>query len=49
MEKKNAYKILAGKPEGKRSQGRLRYKWVDDIKIDLGEAGWDGMGWDGMD
>jgi hypothetical protein len=44
-EKRNAYRILVGKPEGKRSLGRPRYRWVDNIKIDLGERGWDGMGW----
>jgi hypothetical protein len=34
-EKMNAYKILVGKPEGKRSLGRSRCRWVDSIKIDL--------------
>jgi hypothetical protein len=33
-EKRNAYRILVGKPEGKRSLGRPRRRWVDDIKID---------------
>jgi hypothetical protein len=32
-----------GKPEGKRSLGRPRCRWVDNIKIDLREMGWDGM------
>jgi hypothetical protein len=32
-----------GKPEGKRPLGRHRYKWVDNIKMDLREIGWDGM------
>jgi hypothetical protein len=36
---------LAGKPEGKRPVGRPRRRWVDNIKIDLGEIGWDGMDW----
>jgi hypothetical protein len=40
---------LAGKPEGKRSVGRPRRRWVDNIKIDLREIGWDGMGWYGLD
>jgi hypothetical protein len=31
----NAYKIMVGKPEGKIPLGRLRRKWVDNIKIDL--------------
>jgi hypothetical protein len=29
-----------GKPEGKRTLGRPRRKWVDNIKVDLGETGW---------
>jgi hypothetical protein len=35
--KRNAYKVLVGKPEGKRPQGRRRYGWVVDIKTDLRE------------
>jgi hypothetical protein len=38
--KRNAYKILAGKPEGKRPLGRPRRRWVDNIKMDLREIGW---------
>jgi hypothetical protein len=34
-----------GKPEGKRPLGRPRRRWVDNIKIDLREIGWDGMDW----
>jgi hypothetical protein len=44
-EKRNAYRILVRKPEGKRPLGRPRHTWVDDIKIDLREIGWDGMDW----
>jgi hypothetical protein len=44
-DKRNAYRILVGKPEGKRPQGRPRHRWVDNIKIDLREVGWDGMDW----
>jgi hypothetical protein len=33
------------KPEGKRPLGRPRRRWVDNIKIDLRETGWDGMDW----
>jgi hypothetical protein len=44
-EKMNAYRILVGKPEGKRPLGRLRRSWVDNIKMDLREIGWDGMDW----
>jgi hypothetical protein len=36
-EKRNAYRILAGKPEGKRQLGRPRRRWVDTIKMDLRE------------
>jgi hypothetical protein len=43
--KRNAYKILVGKPEGKRPLGRPRRRWVDNIKIDLREIGRDGMDW----
>jgi hypothetical protein len=34
-EKRNAYRILVGNPEGKRPLGRTRRRWVDDIKMDL--------------
>jgi hypothetical protein len=44
-EKKNAYRILVGKPEGKRPLGRPRRRWVDNIKMGLGEIGWDGVDW----
>jgi hypothetical protein len=36
--KRNAYKILVGKPEGKRPLGRPTYKWVDNIKLDIREV-----------
>jgi hypothetical protein len=44
-EKRNAYRILLGKPEGKRSLGRPRYRLEGNIKIDLREIGWGGMDW----
>jgi hypothetical protein len=34
-----------GKPEGKRSLGRPRRRWVDNIKMDIREIGWDDMNW----
>jgi hypothetical protein len=37
--KRNAYRILVGKPEGKKPLGRPRRKWVDKIKMDLTEVG----------
>jgi hypothetical protein len=44
-EKRNAYKILVGKSEGKRSLGRPRRRWVDNIKIDLREIRWNVVDW----
>jgi hypothetical protein len=44
-ENRNAYRILVGKPEGKRPLGRPRRRWVDNIKMDLREIGWNCMGW----
>jgi hypothetical protein len=44
-ENRNACKILVGKPEGKRPLGRLRCRWADNIKMDLGEIGWYGAYW----
>ena len=39
------YRVLAGKPEGKRPLGRSRHRWEDNIKMDLQEVGYGGMGW----
>jgi hypothetical protein len=39
-EKRSAYRLLVGKPEEKRPLGRPRRRWVDDIRMDLGEVGW---------
>jgi hypothetical protein len=44
-EKWNAYRILVGKPEGKRPLGRPRRRCVDNIKIEIREIGCDGMDW----
>jgi hypothetical protein len=44
-EKRNPYRILEGKPQGKRPLGRPRRKLVDNIKMDLREIVWDGMDW----
>jgi hypothetical protein len=43
--KRNAYRILVGKPEGKKSLRRPIRRWVDNIKMDLREVGWDGRDW----
>jgi hypothetical protein len=40
-----AYRILVGKPEGKRPLGRPRRRWVDNMKMDLGEIWWGGWEW----
>jgi hypothetical protein len=45
VEKRNAYRILVGKPEGKRPLGRPRHRWVYNIQIYLREIGWDGLDW----
>jgi hypothetical protein len=47
-EKRNAYRIFVGKPEGKRPLGRPRSRWVDNVKMDLREIGWDGVDWIGL-
>jgi hypothetical protein len=44
-ERRNAYRILVGKPDGKRPLGRPTRRWVDNIKMDLREVGWDGRDW----
>jgi hypothetical protein len=44
-EKRNAYRILVGNPEGKRPLRRPRRWPVDNIKMDLREMGWGGMDW----
>jgi hypothetical protein len=44
-EKGNTYSILVRTPEGKRPLGRSTCMWVDNIKMDLIEIGWDGMDW----
>jgi hypothetical protein len=47
-EKKNAYRILVGKPEGKTPLGRPRNRRRDNIKMDVREIGWDGMDWNDL-
>ena len=44
-ERKGVYRILVGKPEGKRPMGRTRRRWKDNIKMDLQEVGCGGMDW----
>ena len=44
-ERRGVYRVLVGKPEGKRPLGRPRRRWEDDIKMDLREVGCGGMDW----
>jgi hypothetical protein len=39
-EKKNAYRLLVGKPEEERPLARPKHRWVNNIRMDLGEVGW---------
>jgi hypothetical protein len=47
-EKRNAYRLLIGKPEVKKPLGRPRRRWVGNIRIDLGEVGWGEVDWIGL-
>jgi hypothetical protein len=47
-EKRNVYMLLVGKPEGKRPLGRLRRRWIDNIKMDLLEIGVSVVDWIGL-
>jgi hypothetical protein len=44
-EKRNAYRLLVGKPHGKRPLGRPSSRWVDNSKMDILEIGWGGVDW----
>jgi hypothetical protein len=44
-EKRNAYRLLVGKSEGKKPLGIPRRRWVDNIRMDLGEVGWGDVHW----
>jgi hypothetical protein len=47
-EKRNVYKLLVGKPEGKRPLGRPRCRWIDSIKMDLLEIELNVVDWIGL-
>jgi hypothetical protein len=47
-EKRHAYRLLVGKPEGKRQLGRPRRRWMDNIKMDLVEVGCGDVDWIGL-
>jgi len=44
-ERRIVYKVLVGKPEGKRPLGRPSHRWEDNIKVDLQAVGYGGMDW----
>ena len=45
VERRSVYRVLVGKPEGKRPLGRSRRRWEDNIKMDLQEVGCGGVDW----
>jgi len=47
-EERGVYRVLVGKPEGRRPLGRPRRRWVDNIRIDLEEVGCGYMDWIGL-
>jgi hypothetical protein len=47
-EKRNACRLLVGKPEGRRPQGRPRRRWLDNIRMDLVEVDWGDVDWIGV-
>jgi hypothetical protein len=47
-EKRNVYRLLVRKPEGKRPIGRPRRRWVDNIRMELGEVEWGDVDWIGL-
>jgi hypothetical protein len=47
-EKRKAYRLMVGKPEGKRPLGRPTHRWVDNIRMDLGEVKWNDVDWIGL-
>jgi hypothetical protein len=47
-EKRNAYRLLVGKPEGTKPLGRPRRRWVYNIRIDLEDMGWGDVDWIGL-
>jgi hypothetical protein len=48
VKKRNAYRLLVGKPEGRRQLGRPRRRWLDNIRMDLVEVGWCDVDWIGV-
>jgi hypothetical protein len=48
MGEKNVYRLLVGKPEGRRPLGRQKHRWLDNIRMDLVEVGWGDVDWIGL-
>jgi hypothetical protein len=48
VEKRNAYRLLVGKPEERRPLGRPRHRWIDNIRMDLVKVGWCDEDWSGL-
>jgi hypothetical protein len=46
--KRNSYRLLVGKPEEKRPLGRSRHRWMENIRMTLGEVGWGDVDWIGL-
>jgi hypothetical protein len=44
-EKRNAYRFFVGKPESERPLGSPRWRWVDNVEMELGEIAWGGVDW----
>jgi hypothetical protein len=44
-EKRNDYRLLVGRPEGKKPLGRPKRRWMDNVRMDLGEVGWGDVDW----
>jgi hypothetical protein len=44
-EERKVYKVVVGKPEGRRPLGRQKHRWEDEIRMDLKEIGWGSVGW----
>jgi hypothetical protein len=47
-EKRNAYRLVTGNPDGKTPLGRPRRRWVDNVRMDLGEVRWGDVDWIGL-
>jgi hypothetical protein len=47
-EKRNAYRLLVGKPEGRSPLGRPKRRWLDNIRMYVGEIGWGDVDWIGV-